>query len=50
MAAWSLSLCEEGETPAVLLTETGPAVRERLTDIARAAFMDDTDTSVETFG
>ena len=37
-------VCEEGGILAELVSETGPATRARLTDIARAAFREDQDT------
>ena len=37
-------LCEEDGILDELVSQTGPATRERLTDIARAAFREDQDT------
>ena len=39
---------EEAGILAELVSETGPATRERLTDIARAAFREDLDTEGDT--
>ena len=41
-------LCEEGGILAELVRQTGPAARDRLMDIARAAFRADKDTSGDT--
>ena len=38
-------LCEEGGILAELVSQTGPAARKRLMDIARTAFSEDKDTS-----
>ena len=38
---------EEGGILAELVSETGPAARDRLTDIARAAFREDTEGETE---
>ena len=40
-------LCEEGGTLAELVSQTGPATRDRLTQIARAAFNKETDNCEE---
>ena len=37
-------VCEEGGILAELVSETGPATKVRLTDIARAAFREDQDS------
>ena len=37
-------VCEEGGILAELVSETGPATKARLTDIARAAFKEDQDS------
>ena len=40
-------VCEEGGILAELVRETGPATRDRLTQIARAAFNKETDNCEE---
>ena len=43
-------LCEADGILDELVSQTGPATRERLTDIARAAFREDQDTEGYTEG
>ena len=43
-------LCEEGGILAELVSQTGPAARDRLMDIARSTFREDKDTSGDTVG
>ena len=41
-------VCEEGGILAELVSQTGPATRERLMDIARAAFREANDGKIQT--